>query len=161
MLYYANQESLAQKISMNVLHKCADDVWCLSYLYCLDIRSYIPEQTLGKALEIIKQISPADFKKIPKAFPNIDAILDTHRRIVEQKLMKYSNYTTFDTNDIKRFEAREKVLKKYVWSMIYHNFMCIRYNKMEHYINTQGNCERRHMKLVIHVLDKDGKIMNT
>lgn len=161
MLYYANQESLAQKISVNVLHKCADDVWCLSYLYCLDIRSCIPEQTLGQALEMMKQISPTDFEKIPKAFPNIDAILDTHRRIVEQKLMKYSNYTTFDTNDIKRFEAREKVLKKYVWSMVYHNHMCTRYNKMEYYLNTQGNCERRHMKLVIHVLDKDGKIINT
>ena len=161
MLYYANQESLAQKISLNVLHKCADDSWCLSYLYCLDIRSYIPEQTLGKTLEMIKQISPTDYERLPKTFPNIDAILDTHKRIVEQKLMKYSNYTTFDTNDIKHFEAQEKILKKYVWSMVYHNFMCIRYNKMEYYINTQGNYERRHMRLVIHVLDKDGKIINT
>lgn len=161
MMQMGKQELFEHNICSNLLYKCDDDVWCLSYLYCLDIRSYITEQTLGQTLEMIKQISPADFKKILKAFPNIDAILDTHRRIVEQKLMKYSNYTTFDTNDIKRFEAREKVLKKYVWSMIYHNFMCIRYNKMEHYINTQGNCERRHMKLVIHVLDKDGKIMNT
>ncbi len=161
MLYYANQESLAQKICMNVLHKCADDVWCLSYLYCLDIRSYIPEQALGPALEMIKQISPTDYERMPKTFPNIDAILDTHKHIVEQKLIKYSNYTSFDTNDIKRFEAQEKVLKKYVWSMGYHNYMCNCYNKPEHYINTQGNCEQRHMKLVIFVLDKNGKIINT
>lgn len=161
MLYYANQESLAQKIGVNVLYKCDDGGWCLSYLYCLDIRSYIPEQALGQALEMIKQISPADYDKLPKTFPNIDLILDSHRRIVEQKLIKYSNYNSFKTTDYKSFDIQERVLKKYVWSMVYHNYMCDRYNKPEHFINTQANCERRYMKLVIYVLDKDGKILNT
>ncbi|MCM1132013.1 MAG: hypothetical protein NC340_00920 [Ruminococcus flavefaciens] len=160
MLYYANQESLAQKISLNVLHKCADNIWCLSYLYCLDIRSFIPENTLRQALEMIKQISPTEYKRMPKTFPNIDEILDTHKCIVEQKLIKYSDYSEFDTNDINRFESQEKILKKYVWSMVYHNFMCTRYNKMKYHINTHGNCERRYMKLVIHVFDKDSKIIN-
>lgn len=161
MLQMGEQELLERNICSNLLCKCDDGAWCLSYLYCLDIRAYIPEQTLGKMLDIMKQILSTDFEKLPKTFPNIDLILDTHRRIVEQKLVKYSNYTALSTNDIKRFETQEKVLKKYVWSMIYHNYMCTRYNKMEHYINTQGNCERRHMKLVIHVLDKDGNIINT
>ncbi len=161
ILQKGNQEFFVYNMALNLLYKCADGVWCLSYLYCLDIRSYIPEQELGQVWEIIKQISPTDYEKIPKTFPDIDLILDTHRRIVEQKLIKYSNYTSFDTNDIKCFEGREKVLKKYVWSMTYHNDMCKRYSKPEHCIDTQGNCERRHMKLVIHVLDKDGKIINT
>ncbi len=161
MLYYANQELLAQKIGLNVLYKCADDVWCLSYLYCLDIRSFISEETLGKILEIMKQISPADYNKLPKTFPNIDAILDAHRHIVEQKLIKYSNYNSFETKDYKSFDIQERILKKYVWSMVYHNYMCDRYNKPEHFINTQANCERRYMKLVIYVFDKDRKILNT
>ena len=160
MMYYANQESLAQEICVNVLYKCADDVWCLSYLYCLDIRSFIPEDALYKVQELVKQISPTDYEKLPKSFPNIDLILDTHKRIVEQKLVQYSNYNSFATNEIKKFELHEKVLKKYVWSMVYHNYMCDRYNKKEHFINTQGNCETRHMKLVIHVLDKNGQIIN-
>ena len=41
MLYYAKQESLAQKIGMNVLYKCDDDIWCLSYLYCLEPVQYL------------------------------------------------------------------------------------------------------------------------
>lgn len=161
MLQMGEQEFFEHNMSSNLLYKCDDGVWCLSYLYCLDIRSYIPDQTLGQMLEMMKQISPTDYEKLPKTFPDIDLILDTHRRIVEQKLIKHSNYTSFATNNIKCFEAQEKVLKKYVWSMVYHNYMCNRYNKLEHYINTQGNCERRHMKLVIHVLGKDGKIINT
>lgn len=161
MLQMGEQELFEHNLCSNLLCKCDDDVWCLSYLYCLDIRAYIPEQTLREMLDIMKQILSTDFEKLPITFPDIDLILDTHRCIVEQKLVKYSNYTAFSTNDIKRFEAQEKVLKKYVWSMVYHNHMCDRYNKAEHRIRSQGNCERRYMKLVIHVFDKDGNIINT
>lgn len=161
MMQMGMEELFEHNICLNLLYKCDDDVWCLSYLYCLDIRSYINEQTLWQILDRMKQELPIDYEKLPRAFPDIGIILDAHRRIVEQKLVKYSDYTAFSTNDIKHFEAQEKVLKKYVWSMVYHNHMCHKYNKLEYYINTRGNCERRHMKLVIHVLDKDGNIINT
>lgn len=155
-----NQEILQRNLSLNLLYRCADDVWCLSYLNNFDIRSYIPEQAIGQALEMMKQISSSDFEKLPKSFPNIDLMLKTHKQIVEQNLIKYSNYTSLTTDNIKRFECQESVLKKYVWSMVYHNHMCDRYNKPECFINTQANCERRYMKLVIHVIDKEGKIIN-
>ena len=115
---------------------------------------------LGQALDMMKKISPSDFDNLPKSFPNIDLILNSHKQIVEQKLIKHSNYSSIATKEIKLFDAQERVLRKFVWSMVYHNYMCIKYNKPEHYINTQGNCERRHMKLVIHVIDKEGKIIN-
>ena len=155
-----NQEILQRNLSLNLLYRCADDVWCLSYLYSFDIRSYIPEQAIGQALEMMKQISPSDFDKLPKSSPNIDLMLNTHKQIVEQKLIKYSNYTSIETKNIKLFDAQERVLRKFVWSMVYHNYMCDRYNKPEYFINTQANCERRYMKLVIHVLDKEGKIID-
>ncbi len=160
ILQMYNQTILERNMAINLLYKCDDDVICLSYLYCFDIRSFIPEQAIGQALEMMKQISPSDFDKLPKSFPNIDLMLNTHKQIVEQKLIKYSNYTSLTTDNIKRFECQESVLKKYVWSMVYHNHMCDRYNKPECFINTQANCERRYMKLVIHVIDKEGKIIN-
>ena len=160
ILQMYNQTILERNMAINLLYKCVDDVICLSYLYCFDIRSFIPEQMLGQALEMMKQISPVDYEKLPKSFPNIDLILNTHKQIVEQNLIKYSNYTSFTTDNIKGIDLQESVLKKYVWSMFYHNHMCDRYNKPELFINTQANFERRHMKLVIHVLDKEGKIIN-
>ncbi len=69
-----NQELLQRNLSLNLLYRCADDVWCLSYLYSLDIRCYIPEQTLEQALEMLKRISPSDYEKMPKVVPNIDFI---------------------------------------------------------------------------------------
>ena len=156
-----NQEILQRNLSLNLLYRCADEVWCLSYLYSLDIRAYMPEQALSRAMEIMKQLYPSDYEKLPKSFPDIDAILASHKQKVEQKLTKYSNYTSLTTDNIKGFESQERVLKKYVWSMVYHNHMCDRYNKPEHFINTQANCEQRHMKLVIHVLAKEEKTSNT
>ena len=160
ILQLNNQFRFERNMVLNFLYMCDDGVICLSYLYCFDVRSFIPEQAIGQALEMMKQISPSDFDKLSKSFPNIDLILHTHKQIVEQKLIKHSDYSSIETKNIKLFDAQERVLRKFVWSMVYHNYMCNKYNKPEHYINTQGNCERRHMKLVIHVIDKEGKIIN-
>lgn len=156
LLYLGRQESVANQLCMNLLYKCADDVWCLSYLYCIDIRSYISEADFKQIKELVKKVALEDYKKIPQTFPDLDIILKAHRDIVEKKLIKYSNYSGFSTEDIDKFDDYEKILKKYVWAMVYHNDMCIRYNKMNHFINTKGNCERRHMKLVINVCDENG-----
>ena len=159
MVQLWNQDCLVQKLCMDLLYKSHDGVWCLSYLYCLDIRKFIPEQTLSQVIKMMKQISPEDYEKLPKTFTNIESILSVHKNIIEQKLIKHSNYLAFKTEDIKSFDVQERILKKYVWSMVYHNYMCDRYNKPEYHINSQGNCENRHMKLIIHVFDKDGRQM--
>lgn len=158
ILQLGNIELFERTLCQNMLYFCDDGVCCLSYLYVMNIFSILPEHALAQVMQIIKQSFPNDYEKLPKSSPDIDVILSSHKQIIEQKLKKHSNYTLFNTDEIKKFDYQEKILKKYVWSMVYHNYICQQYNKMEHYINTQGNCERRHMKLVIHVLDREGKI---
>lgn len=152
MLSYANYERLIQIISQNKIYISDDTSICLSYLYLLDIRDYMPIGTLQSALEQLKQISQADYEKLGNAFPDVDVLLSSHKQMVEEKLIKYSNYSSFAISDLKKFDVQEKILKKYVWTMVYHNYMCKFYNKMEYYINTIANCERRYMKLVINVI---------
>ena len=36
--------------------------------------------------------------------------------------------------------------------MVYHNYICDMNNNTKQLINSNGNCERRHMKLVIRVI---------
>ena len=109
---------------------------------------------------IVHAFEPNNYESYYSDSPNINAILETHKNIVEQKIIKYSDYSSFETDDIKSFEINEKILKKYVWAMVYHNQICRRYNKLEYFINTKGNCESRHMKLLIKVIDKDGNVIN-
>lgn len=160
LLNLGNQELFEHICCANLVYKCPDGEWCLSYLYCIDVRSYMPKITLEQVQELIKQILSENYEKIPQAFPDIDSVLNIHKSIVEENLVKYSDYRKLSTDDIDKFEARERILKKYVWAMVYHNYMCEWHNKMNYFINTQGNCERRHMRLVINVCDKDGVILN-
>ena len=120
----------------------------------------MPEPIILQMIDIIKDEYPNDYKLFPKSFPDIEAYLASHKRIVEQKLVLYSNYTSFKVSQVEKFEEQEHILKKYVWAMVYHNYMCDKYNNNDCFINTQGNCERRHMKLVIHVLGQNGELIN-
>lgn len=137
---------------MKILYWCADDVWCLSYLYRLDVSEFISKEVQLKLQEMIKQVSPADYERMTNTPAPIEAILKAHAKIVKEKLRRYSDYSSIPTNEIKRFEMQENVLKKYVWAMVYHNDICGLYNMPQYFINTSGNCERRHIKTVIHVL---------
>ena len=75
---------------------------------------------LQQVLEILKQYAPEDYDRMPKEFPNIELILKTHKEVIESKLMKYSNYTKIDTNDIKRFNVQEVYCENMygLWSII-------------------------------------------
>lgn len=146
-----NQETILRFLYAPMLYRYDDNVWSLSYLYVFDISRIIPQVTLPQVREIIKQISPDEAAQMPLTSPDINKMLERHKQIVEEKLTKYSDYNRFETNEIKAFEANEKVLKKYVWAMVYHNYICNLNQNIEQFISTNGNCERRHMKLVIHV----------
>jgi hypothetical protein len=75
LLRMSNMELLELNLSRNLLYQHDDGVWSLSYLYCFNINSLIPKQTLTQAMEIIKQISPGDYERIPKDFLDMDAFL--------------------------------------------------------------------------------------
>lgn len=147
-----NQETLLRCLYIPMLYQYDDSIWSLSYLNAFDISKFFPQETLPQVIEIMKQISPEEASQMPLTSPDINKMLERHKQIVEEKLIKYSDYSRFNTNDIKAFEINEKVLKKYVWAMVYHNYICALNHNTEQFINTNGNCERRHMKLVIHVV---------
>lgn len=165
LLFYQNlselarQEFLTRMFGSSLLYK-HDDVSSLSYLYCGEDFSNNPKEIMEQIKNIVHAFEPNNYESYYSDSPNINAILETHKNIVEQKIIKYSDYSSFETDDIKSFEINEKILKKYVWAMVYHNQICRRYNKLEYFINTKGNCESRHMKLLIKVIDKDGNVIN-
>lgn len=158
LLSLVNQEYISQIIAHNIRYKCDDDVVCLSYLYCLDISFFIPMEILKQAYEMVKQIAPGDYNKIPMQFTDIDKILETHKSIVESKLKEYSDYTLIKTDEIKQFDTQESILRKYVWAMVYHNTICGFYNKRQYKINSIANCEKRHMKLMIFITDENSTL---
>ena len=70
---------------------------------------------------------------------------------VEEQLVKFGNNADIATGDVKSAEFKEKTLRKYIWVMALHNMLCDYYQKPEHKIFTQYNCDKRFLKMIIEV----------
>ena len=107
------------------------------------------------ALQVIKTVSPSDYQFASLPSQGIDAILLKHKERMEEQLKKYGSNQDINTGDIVAAELREKILRKYIWVMAFHNEICIRYQKPEHMILTRCNCDTRFVKMTIEVLEDE------
>lgn len=131
----------------------ADGKWVLSYLYCLDINTFISPSTKQLLFEMVKNNFPSDIHFF-KANPiDIDGVLKRHKEIVERRLKEYGKTDDIETGDFKAADLRERVLKKYIWVMAYHNIICDFYKKIDYKILTRCNCDPRFLKMQIEVLE--------
>ena len=117
---------------------------------------YVSTENLSNILSKLKQISPNVFEimngSLPDISNNIDNMLSKHKKCVEEQIKKHGDYIDIGLNEREKALQRERVLKKYVWVMKYHNDMCCRYNKMQYFINSTANCDAKFMLLKVNVL---------
>lgn len=151
--------SIQMQLLARLLIQWQDNTWVLCYLNNLDNIS--TSITKEDALQMIKGISPSDYQLAASPSKDFDSILLQHKQIVEEQLRKYGNNQDIPTGDIKAAEQREKILRKYIWTMTYHNEMCIRYQKPEYTILTKCNCDTRFVKMKIDVLESEDQTSGT
>ena len=84
---------------------------------------------------------------------DVDGLLKCHKEIIEEQLKKYGQNDDIETGDIKAADLRERILKKYIWVMAYHNLICEVYKKTDYKILTRCNCDTRFLKIKIEVLE--------
>ena len=156
MLRLSNSEYFLTKVFYYLTSKCYDEEICISYLYKLNPMDYVNTTTLSNILSQLKQISPNVFEMMNGSLPNmfnyIDDMLSKHKERVEEQIKKHGDYIDLGLDDREKALQRERVLKKYVWVMKYHNDMCCRYNKMQYFIDSKANCDTRFMLLKVNVL---------
>lgn len=156
MLRLANSEYFLTKVFYHLTSKCYDEEICISYLYKLNPMDYVSTENLSNILSQLKQISPNVFEimngSLPDISNNIDNMLSKHKKCVEEQIKKHGDYIDIGLNEREKALQRERVLKKYVWVMKYHNDMCCRYNKMQYFINSTANCDAKFMLLKVNVL---------
>lgn len=148
-------ESIFLKIVTSLIFSWPDGKWVLSYLYCLDINSFITPEAIQTLLEVAKKGFPTDLKYFNVNPMDIDGLLKRHKEIVEEQLKKYGQNDDIATGDIKAADLRERILKKYIWVMAYHNLICEFYKKPLHKILTRCNCDTRFLKIKIDVIEDE------
>lgn len=156
MLRLANAELFLTRVFYYLTSKCYDEEICISYLYKFNPTDYVNFTTLSEILNQLKNVSPKLYEIMNGSLSNmlngIDDMLSNHKVLVEEQIKKYGNYVDLKLDDRKKALQRERVLKKYVWVMKYHNDMCCKYNKMQYFIETRANCDARFMLLTVNLL---------
>ena len=137
----------------NLVIEDADGVSVLNYLYNLNAQTMVLEDQWNPLLTFLNNYFPHDYDMVISANYNAEESLQIHKEKVKEKLLEYGRYDDIMISDINGAEAREKVLKKYLWVMKFHNFIAKRENALECMINAQVNCDGRYMKMRVIVVD--------
>lgn len=157
MLHLVNSEYLLTKAFYNMTAKCYDGAICISYLYKFNPLDYVLAETLSNALIQLKQVIPSSVVdslnfSLSNMDNDIEKMFSRHKQRVEDRIKKYGNYNDIDVASSPKALQRERILKKYVWAMKYHNDMCCRYGKMEYFINSEANCDAKFMLLRVDIV---------
>ena len=147
--------SVLQKGAEQLTLQWQDEGWILCYLNQANAATFFGEDFKKTFVQELETLSPSDYGLLNRPHPDFDEILKKHKEQVTVKLKQYGNNTDIATGDFKSAELREHILKKYVWVMAYHNQMCALHQKMEHFIFSRCNCDKRFMKMTIEVLDNE------
>ena len=139
-----------------------DNCWVVNYLHIIDMTDIIEPGVIEQFCKALLTASPKDAERfIPEANnqnqqkQSLELILKTHKRIVQYELKEYGNYVDIALDNIKAAEVREKILKKYIWVMTFHNHVCRTVQKPEYIILTRCNCDTRFLKTTIEVLEDE------
>jgi hypothetical protein len=156
---------LLQKATDFTMFLWSDDCWVVDYLHIIELSDLVGQETSDLLCKLISDISPDDAAKfMPKEqggdqrVLSFDEILRRHKTRVEEQLSKFGKNDDIALNDTKLAELREKVLRKYIWVMAFHNYTCRKYQKPEHIIQTKCNCDTRFLKMTIEVINDEAGI---
>ena len=142
-----------------------DDWWVVDYLHIIELSDLVGQDNSKLLSQLISDVSPDDaatFMPKPQSggqpMLTFDGVLSQHKTRVEEQLAKFGKNDDIALKDIKLAEQREKVLRKYIWVMAFHNYICRKYQKPEHIILTKCNCDTRFLKMTIEVINDEAGI---
>lgn len=130
----------------------------LNYLYSSGINNTINQATIERLLEILKTLSPSDYQKVSNSSSDQIQQLERHSFRIIEKIKKFGKYDDLDATSIegaKQAAIREHILKKYLWVMMFHNSICIKYDVPSCLIKSGSTCDIRFMRMTT-IIYEDG-----
>ena len=132
-----------------------DGFQILNYLGKINVDNPIPENILNSLLDLLKKVYPKDYELLNYGIYNQEEAIKLHRKKLIDNLTKYGKYDDIQTDNKKSAETREKILKKYLWVLSYHNHICDAYNYPQHIIYGLCNCDFRFLTTTITVVENN------
>ena len=150
-----NMEKFYLQWRNHLLFPVLDGVVVLNYLYCLDITNILDQTTIEQMLSFLKTFSPNDYQRLHNLNTNQKEWLAQHKVQVIQKINDFGKYDDIDISDKKGADVREHILKKYLWVLTFHNYVCEAYGILDCRIKSGSNYDVRFMKTTIEIFEDD------
>lgn len=152
----ANMERFYSKWRDGLLLNVFDRFTSLNYLYCVNISNILDASTRAQLLTLLAEIAPHEYQNVVGSSRNLLWLLDRHRHQIIQKIEEFGQYNDINLSSpdaAKAAELREHILKKYLWVMMVHNFICIQYNAPEYRIKSGSTCDIRFMRMTTEIFE--------
>lgn len=151
-----NMERFYLKWRDGLLLNVFDRFTSLNYLYCVNISNILDTSTRAQLLTLLAEIAPHEYQKVVGSSRDLLCLLDRHRHQIIQKIEEFGQYNdiNFSSPDAaKAAELREHILKKYLWVMMVHNFICIQYKAPEYRIKSGSTCDIRFLRMTAEIFE--------
>lgn len=148
-----NAEKFYLKWRDGLILKTVDDTIVLNYLYCFDMDKVVDQITMEQVLEFVKTFFPDDYQRLGRGSLNQKQILEQHKTHIIQKINEFGTYNDLDVSKIKEASQREHILKKYMWVVSFHNYVCMINNLPECMIKLCSACDIRFMRMTSGIIE--------
>lgn len=128
----------------------------LNYLYSSAINNTNDQTTIERLQEILTTVPPRDYQKVSNSSPDQVQQLERHSLRIIEKIKKFGKYDDLDAaseEGVKQAAIREHILKKYLWVMMFHNSICIKYDVPSCLIKSGSTCDIRFMRMTTIIYD--------
>lgn len=103
----------------------------LNYLSVPELEEVYPILKKGKmdALELLRKNSPKEYERTQKAImtdakSQIHENLIKHQSVLRECVQRYCGYGDVDKDNANAAALKSKIMQKYKWLVVYHNYMC-------------------------------------
>ena len=154
-----NKENFFLQLRNQLILHMMDGAYILNYLFLPDLNSLINQPTMKQVLDIIKALSPSDYQKMNNINTDNKQLIEQHKLRVIQKIKEFGKYDDLNVSindDVKEADIREYILKKYLWVLSFHNYICIEYNLPEFYMIKSGSTvDIRFMRITVEIFENN------
>ena len=95
--------------------------------------------------------NPDKFTDFVVCTDNVASIIFAHREVISKRINQYCNYDNVDKTDKKQVEIREKIIRKHIWVLRYHNSICNHYGLNQLVIPHQYGCDMNNLRTIVKV----------
>jgi len=151
----------------HLLFPAVDGAVVLNYLYYLNVSSIFDQTTIEQMLAFLEIFSPDDYQRLRNFSSSLNQSnlgsvqkqrLEQHKAYIIQKINEFGKYDDLDISKVKEADTRERILKKYLWVLTFHNYVCMVYGIPDCTIKSGSTFDVRFMKMTVELFEDSRSI---